>query len=80
MTEDDLKQLDAEALQTPTDPVLYEAWRLETLTALKKQEQDLMAGYRLSRYLRDDARLQALVVDLKNVRAALTYLAAPVSE
>lgn len=81
MTENEMQKLDIEVYNTPPTDLDDEKEWIETqlfgnesFEGLFKQNSQLIAAYRMNRFLHDDARCKAIALDLKKVREAIEYL------
>lgn len=81
MTEDELKVLEAEILgaalpdlETERDWLTIQLIGEGASLGMLKQEQHLMAAFRLAKYMRQDERFESIRADLKKVRSIIEYI------
>lgn len=74
MTENDVAALEAEVLASPLDAERERAWARAVLADMSRQEQELMAAFKLWKFMRDEGRMQGAANELKKTRAAIGYL------
>lgn len=76
MTDDELKAIEQEILGSQiSDPDVEREWVAVQKAVLVRNEQELMASFRMCKWLRQDDRIPQLRDDLKKVRQAIEYCA-----
>jgi len=75
MTEADVAAVEQEVVGVSVDPEVERLWAERTRAVLRQAEQRLMAEWKMWKFVRDDARMQSALAELRRVRACLAYLA-----
>lgn len=76
MNEADVASMSETVLVTPVNPAAEASWRDAATTQFQSQEQQLMAEWKMWKYVRDDERMTTVADQLTRVRACLAFLTA----
>ena len=72
MTEQEIKELEAEVLAGESVPKDFEITHLEMILAgYKAEAQRVQCNFRIFKYVRDDERMQGCKKDIKKLRDAI---------
>lgn len=75
MTEDELKTLETDIFaEVMPDPDIERQWLKDQLEISRKQEQQLMALFRLQKFIRDDAQMAVTHQSILRTRKTLGYI------
>lgn len=74
MNDDQIKKMSSEVENSVNDPEIEAMWLQEQTESLHVQEQQLKSAFRMAKFIRDDARMEAIHKDVLKVRNAQQYI------